>query len=149
MAEAAVNFVPSRDGTVSRTVGCNQQQGVLVLSAAFRLVAQADVASQGTRRRTGEGGVYARWFTNCFGSQGEGFASRGVEHAEVRPASPGIGMEKRAPEPHGAGSQLSGSEVCQNRWFCWSKKTPATNFQVLSCGLRQATRSAYAFGINI
>lgn len=118
MAEAAVNFVPSRDGASSRTIGCNQQQGVLVLSAAFRLVAHADIASQGTRRGIGQGGLYAQWFTNCFGPQGECGASRGVEQAEVRPASPGFGQEKRVPEPHGAGPQLSGSEVCENRWFC-------------------------------
>lgn len=123
MAEAAVNFVPSGDVSSSRTIGCNQQQGVLVLSAAFRLVAHADFAYQGTRRGTGEGGLYAQWFTNCFGPRLEGGASREVEQAEVRPASPGFGQEKRAPEPHGAGPQLllSGSEVCENRWFCESK----------------------------
>lgn len=111
MAEAAVNFVPSGDGTVSRTIGYNQQQGVLVLSAAFRLVAQADVGSQGVRSGTGEGGLYAQWFTNCFGPQVEGGATPRFGQAEVRPASPGCGQEKRAPDTHEAGSQLSGSEV--------------------------------------
>lgn len=130
MAEAAVNFVPSRDGTISRTIGCNQQQGVLVLSAAFRLVAQADVGSQETRKRTGGGGLYSQWFTNCFGPKGEGGASRGVEQAEIRPASPGFDQDKQAPEPHGAGPQLSRSEVCKNPWLRGCKKTPATRFWV-------------------
>lgn len=115
MAEAAVNFVPSGDGTASRTIECNQQQGVLILSAAFRLVAQADAGFQGARTGNGEGELYAQWFTNCFGPQGEGGPARGDWLAGIRPASPGRGQEDGASEANEAGSQLSGSEVCQNR----------------------------------
>lgn len=140
MAEAAVNFVPSGNGTVSRTIGCNQQQGVLVLSAAFRLVAQADVGFQGARRGTGEGGLYAQWFTSCFGPQEEGSATQRVGQTEVRPASPGCGgQEKRAPEPHGAGLLPSGSEVCEKRWFS-GFKTSFRNTIPRRCAILQDRR---------
>lgn len=115
MAEAAVNFVPLGDGAASRTFGCSQQQGVLVLSAAFRLVAEADVGCQRARRGTSEGGgLYSKWFTNCFGPQGEGGATQRVGQAEVRPAPADCGQEKLALRPHGASSQLSRSEVCKS-----------------------------------
>lgn len=123
LAGAAVNFIPSGDGNVSRMTGCNQQQGVLVLSAALRLVAQADICLQGARRRTGEGGLYAQWVRSCFGPQaGDGCAAQEVGQAEVRPAPPGHGQEKWTPEPHADGSRLSGSEVRELRWYCCAQE---------------------------
>ena len=113
MAEAAVNFVPSGDGNVSRTAGCNQQQGVLVLSAALRLVQAADISQGARKRRTGQGGLYTQWFTSCFGPQkGEGGAAQKVDQADVRPAPQGGSHETNVPEPQEEGSRLSGSEVC-------------------------------------
>lgn len=116
LAGAAVNFIPSGDGNVSRMTGCNQQQGMLVLSAALQLVAQADVCLQGARRRTGEGGLYAQWVRSCFGPQrGDGCAAQEVGQVEDRPSPQGHGQEKWMPEPHAGGSRLSGLEVHELR----------------------------------
>lgn len=113
---AAINFIPSGDGNVSRMTGCNQQQGVLVLSAALQLVAEADVCLQGARRRTGEGGLYAQWVRSCFGPQrGDGCAAQDVGQAEGRSAPQRHGQEKWMPEPHADGWRLSGSEVQELR----------------------------------
>ena len=70
LAAAAVNLAPSEDGHANRTVGCNQKQGVLVLSAALQLVAQADTSIwlQGSRQKVVEGGLYAQWVRSCFGA---------------------------------------------------------------------------------
>lgn len=110
LAAAAVNAVPSAN---SRPTGFNQQQGVLVLSAAFRLVAEADVCSRGdTDKRAAEGsGLYAQWVRSCLGVAGS--AVQVVDQAEVRP-SPQEGT--RASGPHGERPQLSCLEVCEAWW---------------------------------
>lgn len=110
LAAAAVNAVPSGN---SRPTGFNQQQGVLVLSAAFRLVAEADVCSRGgTDKRAAEGGgLYAQWVRSCLGV--DGGAAQVVDQAEVRPA-PQEGT--RASDPHGERPQLSCLEVCEGWW---------------------------------
>ena len=69
LAAAAVNLAPSGDDHASRTVACNQKQGVLVLSAALRLVAQADASLQGARQKPAECGLYAQWVRSCFGAR--------------------------------------------------------------------------------
>lgn len=88
LAAAAINLVPpSGDGNGHRIAGCDQRQGVLVLSAALRLVAQADVCSQGVRRSNNEGGLYAQWVRSCFGvaSPGEdAVAAQDLGIMEVR-----------------------------------------------------------------
>lgn len=70
LAAAAVNLAPSEDGYANRTVGCNQKQGVQVLSAALRLVAQADTSMWmlGAQQKVGEGELYAQWVRGCFGA---------------------------------------------------------------------------------
>ncbi|CAM9876477.1 unnamed protein product, partial [Ectocarpus sp. 4 AP-2014] len=107
LAAAAVNAVPSGN---SRTTGFNQQQGVLVLSAAFRLVAEADVCSRGgTDKRAAEGGgLYAQWVRSCLGVAGG--AAKVFDQAEAMPA-PEDGT--RASEPHGERPQLSCLEAVQ------------------------------------
>ncbi|CAM9413171.1 unnamed protein product [Ectocarpus sp. 12 AP-2014] len=107
LAAAAVNAVPSGN---SRPTGLNQQQGVLVLSAAFRLVAEADVCSRGgTHKRAAEGGgLYAQWVRSCLGVVGG--AAKVFDQAEAMPA-PQEGT--RASESHGERPQLSCLEVVQ------------------------------------
>ncbi|CAM9570933.1 unnamed protein product [Ectocarpus sp. 6 AP-2014] len=107
LAAAAVNAVPSGN---SWPTGFNQQQGVLVLSAAFRLVAEADVCSRGgTDRRAAEGGgLYAQWVRSCLGVASG--AAKVVDQAEVMPA-PQEGT--RASELHGERPQLSCLEAVQ------------------------------------
>lgn len=115
MAETAVNFIPSGDGNVSRTAGCNQQQGVLVLSAALRLVQAADISQGARKRKSGEGGLYTQWFTSCFGPRkGEDGVPPRADQADVRPGPQGTGSgyETRVSESPDEGSRLSGSEVC-------------------------------------
>ena len=70
LAAAAVNLAPSEGGFTNRTVGCNQKQGVQVLSAALRLVAQADTGMwmQRAQQKVGEDGLYAQWVRSCFGA---------------------------------------------------------------------------------
>lgn len=68
LAAAAVNLVPSGDADVPGMTDYSQEQGVLVLSVALRLVAQADVSSQGADSTPySRGGLYARWVRGCFG----------------------------------------------------------------------------------
>lgn len=113
MAAAAVNFVPSGDANASRTNGCNQPQGVLVLSAALRLVAEADVTSQGTQGRDveGEDGLYASWVRSFLGvDESAGIA---VGPAEVGAAQQEHGEEAQMRDVH---PPPSGSEVRDVRW---------------------------------
>ncbi|CAM9654224.1 unnamed protein product [Ectocarpus sp. 12 AP-2014] len=107
LAAAAVNAVPLGN---SRPTGFNQQQGVLVLSAAFRLVAEADVCSRGgTDKRAAEGGgLYAQWVRSCLGVAGG--PAKVFDQAEAMPA-PQEGT--RASEPHGEQPQLSCLEAVQ------------------------------------
>lgn len=110
LAAAAVNAVPSGN---SRPTGFNQQRGVIVLSAAFRLVAEADVCSRGgTDKRAAEGGgLYAQWVRSCLGVAGG--AAKVLDQVEVMP-SPQEGT--RASEPHGERPQISCLEVCEALW---------------------------------
>lgn len=114
LAAAAVNLVPSGEANVNRLGGCTQQQGVMVLSSALRLVAEADTDSQGAPRRTGESGLYAQWVRSCFAvgspTRNEGVA-QGVVQAEIKQAPPGHGQEQEAPELCGDVPGLHGSMV--------------------------------------
>ncbi|CAM9923426.1 unnamed protein product [Scytosiphon promiscuus] len=108
MAAAAVNFIPSGDGNTSRTKGCNQQQGVLVLSAALRLVAEADVCSQRIQSGgvEGEGGLYAAWARSCFGTD-DRIANVVGSADDIHPQQ-GHGQETQMRDlrPRPAGSEL-------------------------------------------
>lgn len=114
LAAAAINLVPSGDGNGHRIAGCDRQQGVLVLSAALRLVAQADVCSQGARRSNNEGGSYARWIRSCFGvaSSGEEIvAAQDPAKPDVRQCQAGQGAQNAVSDQCWQESELHGSEV--------------------------------------
>lgn len=114
LVAAAINLVPSGDGNGHRIAGCDRQQGVLVLSAALRLVAHADVCSQGARRSNNEGGSYARWIRSCFGvaSSGEdAVAAQDPAKPDVRQCQAGQGVQNAVSDQCPQESELHGSEV--------------------------------------
>lgn len=125
LAAAAVNLAPSEDGHANRTSGCNQKQGVLVLSAALRLVAQADTGMwlQGARQKISEGGLYAQWVRSCFGA-GMPTTDGGVAQETGQVEILHVGQEQGASEAFQDTPCLRGLEVrglyCRCEGICCS-----------------------------
>lgn len=120
VAALAINLAPSGDTSEERLAGCNYPQGVVVLSAALRLVWQADAPSVQERQTTSEGGLYAKWVRSCFGvgaPAGGREAAPDVSHMDVAHAPPDVEYEGSVSgvckEPH----QRYTAEVCDFRWL--------------------------------
>lgn len=106
LAGAAVNIVPVGDSGGARVSGCTQDQGVLILSAALRLVAQADRRSHSPPcSAILTDGLYSQWMHSCFGVAATVGESGGAQKMDD------VAVERSL--PRGRSEQTRDSEASQ------------------------------------
>ena len=115
LAGAAVNLVPAGDSNATRVTGCTQDQGLLVLQVALRLVAYADRRSHGTSFYAPlKDGLYAQWMHSCFGvatTAGDSSVAQEVEQVVIDRCPPQGLEQQKSSSRYGVTSQAPVSEV--------------------------------------
>lgn len=124
LVEKALNLTTSRDSGSNHMIAYSHEQGLRVLSAALRLVAEADERSKARDSIFGDQDLYSQWFRNCFG-EATANSGRSAPQSTVDVQSK-MGSITQAAGVVSSFSESGEASECQ-RWEVGISRTPSSS----------------------